>query len=237
MPSENEIRDINLFGDIKSIKQMAFDAAHPIGETYVQYPQQDDPMTIYNKNGVTSVWEEQLQYNGAFFRSGNALSTVWKVDDEDGYYTINGDVVTPVKVVADNGGTITIGSATASAPRTIDGKTYKEYSVNGYSNAAAGYINKTNLLSIQEDTIKETEINVSGARHRHSIPYYTQNGSGEGAPTTEHNTKNASVMGRWNSDYTPSDSSGVLTMSGTIGAGNTETRPENYTFKIWKRIA
>lgn len=32
-------------------------------------------------------------------------------------------------------------------------------------------------------------------------------------------------------------SSGSLSMSGTIGSGNTETRPGNYTVKIWKRTA
>ncbi len=32
-------------------------------------------------------------------------------------------------------------------------------------------------------------------------------------------------------------SSGDLSMSGTIGNGNTETRPDNYTIKVWKRTA
>lgn len=53
--------------------QAAFNAAHPVGSTYTQFPQQDPPATIFNKNGVTSTWEV-INYNGAFFRAqgGNA---------------------------------------------------------------------------------------------------------------------------------------------------------------------
>ena len=258
MAAENEVRDISLFGNLINLKQDLFDAIHPIGETYTQYPQQDDPMTIYNKNGIQSVWEEQLQYNGAFFRSSNALSTVWKVDDEDGYYTINGDTVTPVKVVADNGGTITIGSATANPSRTIDGKTYKEYSVSGYSTAAAGYINKTNGLSIQGS---------QNLKHGHSVSVNDNNFN-----TGEMSGDTYAWFGMWDSrwsswkfggriSYDWNGSAGqlidttettsitrfVINMSHSHNAnhghsvnqydnGGDESRPNNYTYRIWKRI-
>lgn len=68
MPANNEIRNINLFGNMLSLKQDIFDAVHPIGETYTQYPQQDPPATVYNKNGITSEWEP-ISYDGAFFRA------------------------------------------------------------------------------------------------------------------------------------------------------------------------
>ena len=62
--------------------QAAFNAAHPVGETYTQYPQMDDPETLYNKNGVTSKWEV-VDYKGAFFRAqgGNAdtFKSKWDV--------------------------------------------------------------------------------------------------------------------------------------------------------------
>ena len=150
-PQRIDIANIELFGkQISTLKQDFFDAIHPIGEVYTQYPQQDDPMTLYNKNGIQSVWEEQLQYNGAFFRSSNALTIVWKVDGESNYYTIdNTNKVTPVKVKADNGGTVNISNTSAGHTKTIGGKTYKDYAVTGYSTAAASYINKTSGLSIQ----------------------------------------------------------------------------------------
>ena len=48
--------------------QDAFNAAHPVGDTYTQYPQQADPHALYNKNGVTSTWTV-VNYSGAFFRA------------------------------------------------------------------------------------------------------------------------------------------------------------------------
>jgi len=55
--------------------QEIFDIIHPVGEVYVQYPQQDPPATIYNQNGITSTWTV-IDYNGAFFRAqgGNAIA-------------------------------------------------------------------------------------------------------------------------------------------------------------------
>lgn len=54
-------------------RQSAFDAAHPVGSTYVQFPQQDSPETVFNNNGVISTWQV-IDYGGAFFRAqgGNA---------------------------------------------------------------------------------------------------------------------------------------------------------------------
>ena len=55
--------------------QDIFDVSHPVGEVYVQFPQQDAPATLYNQNGITSTWIE-LDYGGKFFRAsgGNALT-------------------------------------------------------------------------------------------------------------------------------------------------------------------
>ena len=48
--------------------QAVFDAVRPVGSTYVQYPQQDDPNALFNKNGVSSTWAV-INYDGAFFRA------------------------------------------------------------------------------------------------------------------------------------------------------------------------
>ena len=260
MSAENEIRDINLFGDIKRIKQDLFDAVHPIGEIYVQYPQQDDPMTIYNKNGVTSVWEEQLQYNGAFFRSSNAVSTIWGCDDlPDEYFLIDGsNNITPARVVAENGGGVSIGAATGNT-RTIDEKVYKEYSVTGYSTAAAGYINKTNVLSIQEQRTAKNGLTLrnqnsdsatqnktsSDGEHRHDVLIYT------GDSGSISNIYPGSMLASNKGNTNPKEYRDYYFYEGSFGPilknggshshsiylrGDAETRPINYTFVIWKRI-
>ncbi len=77
--------DVGSFFDLvlEAIAQRAFDAAHPIGEQYVQFPSMPDmddvqrntvePMTLYNVNGITSTWVE-LNFDGAFFRANGGLS-------------------------------------------------------------------------------------------------------------------------------------------------------------------
>ena len=52
-----------------STRQMIFDTAHPIGDKYIQYPYEDDPNTLYNKNGVVSEWQDiSYHYAGLFMR-------------------------------------------------------------------------------------------------------------------------------------------------------------------------
>ena len=91
MPEKVNLDNIELFNDkLINLKQDFFDAIHPIGETYTQYPQQDDPNTLYNRNGVTCQWEK-INYGGAFFRAegGNANPYITKTD----VLSIQGDLV------------------------------------------------------------------------------------------------------------------------------------------------
>ena len=77
------ITDVNCFVDscnfpqsfVDDKKQVFFDASHPIGCTYVQYPGELEPSDVYNKNGILSEWIE-VDFDGAFFRSeGSNAST------------------------------------------------------------------------------------------------------------------------------------------------------------------
>ena len=244
MSAENEIRNIKLFEEeIRNIKQMAFDAAHPVNETYTQYPQQDDPMTLYNKDGVTSVWEIQAQYSGAFFRSSNAPTSVYKADDEDQYYTqdsVTGGLV-PTNVAANGGPTIS--PTPSGTPIVIEGKTYKSYAVTASSRNAADYIIKTNSLVLQESANKEHKHNIKHAHgitdpgHAHSI-----------LCTREHAGANwsdyMSNANRMSSDYsyrgaTNSVGTGISINNYTgdsANSGGAESRPNNFTSIIWKRI-
>lgn len=53
--------------------QQAFDKARPIGSTYTQFPNTDDPNTLFNDGDITSTWAE-LNFNGAFFRATGGTS-------------------------------------------------------------------------------------------------------------------------------------------------------------------
>lgn len=70
-PSDNA--DIANKGWVNSLRQSFFDAAHPVGDIFIQYPSKGDfvtktPAQLYNVNGITSTWVE-LNYGGVFFRS------------------------------------------------------------------------------------------------------------------------------------------------------------------------
>lgn len=74
LETEDKTNAVAAINELVSImKQTAFDAAHPVGDVYVQFPQQSEPTTLYNVDGITSTWEE-LEYNGAFFRSSGGLA-------------------------------------------------------------------------------------------------------------------------------------------------------------------
>ena len=54
-----------------NIQEIAFNAAHPVGEIYVQYPGKKDPQTLYGRGTWTNISSE---FAGLFFRAegGNA---------------------------------------------------------------------------------------------------------------------------------------------------------------------
>ena len=59
-----------------STRQMVFDTAHPIGDKYIQYPYEDDPNTLYNKNGVVSEWQDiSNHFSGLFMRFAGTNAT------------------------------------------------------------------------------------------------------------------------------------------------------------------
>lgn len=75
-PSDD--KDIANKGWVNSLRQSFFDAAHPVGDIFIQYPSKGDfvtktPEQLYNVNGITSTWAE-VDYGGAFFRSNGGNS-------------------------------------------------------------------------------------------------------------------------------------------------------------------
>lgn len=54
-----------------NIQEIAFNAAHPVGEIYIQYPGKKDPQTLYGRG----IWtNKSSEFAGLFFRAegGNA---------------------------------------------------------------------------------------------------------------------------------------------------------------------
>ena len=260
MSAENEIRNIKLFEEeIRNIKQMAFDAAHPVGETYTQYPQQDDPMTLYNKNGVTSVWQQQTQYSGAFFRSSNAPTAVYKNDDETDYYIQDSVTGELVAIQASSNGGPTIADTPSGESIWYKGKEYKRYIVTASTRYANDYIDKTNSLSIQgsqnishyhrTNAFHRHYVNVSGGNHQHS---FTLTATCEGYTYAYIGSSSAYTSGytSWSGDLSLSgwdnntiyNSGGSQVSSGATwniqsdSRGGDEARPNNYTVIVWKRI-
>ena len=182
------LENIELFGnslgvDNESVLQNIFDVIHPVGEIYVQYPQQSSPIELYNNSKIKSVWEEQLQYDSAFFRANKGTGDgtyIYKVSNETQYYAadINGNPTIPVKAIADNGGTITLSQEGAS--KIYDGKTYLSYKINGANNSAAGYINETNGLSKQDNQNKYHRHSGSGTTTNESRGHVHYLSSGDG---------------------------------------------------------
>ena len=260
-------------GEGKSFLQNIFDVIHPIGETYIQYPAQKTPQEIYNKKDgdriiIDSVWEEQLQYNSAFFRSEHPNTYAYKAAGEEQYYDIdNNNNLTPIKVTGNNDIAVA-GSPTSGQQKIVDGKTYQAYAITGINTSSNPYIIETNGLSKQEQSIQS---------HKHSNtvsvttqptfktedtnktftywsrPLYDQ--PADGAPTGIDGVTpvrgsgdsrtlegNGSVKGSYR--YTPNLSHGHTVTRTTnvaisitnVNEGSTETKPINYTIRIWKRI-
>lgn len=63
------------------IQEIAFNAAHPIGEIYIQFPGKPDPQTLYGRGSWDNISNE---FAGLFFRAeGGNASEFQEVIDED----------------------------------------------------------------------------------------------------------------------------------------------------------
>lgn len=202
----DDIRQLIVGNDNLNLKQIFFDASHPVDSTYVQYPQQKSPEDVFNKDGVTSTWQV-INYSGAFFRAegGNAATFIKETDS----------------LIKQSEGT----------------------KVNGLSLSKSGGAYKTGSCYGNSQTIS-----LSGGNHSHSSPAWKWGNHG-GDGTTYVRTTASQEGGNW-----VTGDSGNLSMSGTmtpsitdnIGvtdnisysiSGDSETRPSNFTVRIWKRIS
>ena len=195
-----------------STRQMIFDTAHPIGDKYIQYPYEDDPNTLYNKNGVVSEWQDiSYHYAGLFMRfAGGEAEQFEKI--------VNGTISgTTLLAETENHGITT-------ASIIINPNTWEQHGVidvNG-QNVILDYSfrdeqNITSVLVVQADTFQG---------HSHIVPNIqaTQCG-GNDYPGGSGNTPNT----RTTTDIVFYGHNGVPRVAN-------ETRSKNITVRLWKRI-
>lgn len=289
------LENVELFGDSlgvgtypddksKSILQNIFDAIHPIGEIYIQYPAQKSPQEVYNKKDddriiIDSVWEEQLYYNSAFFRSEHLVGNyIYKVNGETQYYIIdNLNNLTPINIQGNNNITIA-GSPTVGQQKVIGDKTYQAYIVSNVNSSSNNYIEEGNSLSIQSNTIKQHKHNNTLSITQQPMFGFQNQSAGSVSIMGRHGNNWASfgtdigsciidVEAQGQISYSIDSSGGYqhagqsrtestkyktytsththtlsytnsgLSITNKNDTNNQESRPDNYTFRIWKRIA
>lgn len=219
---------------VSASASVQFDIAYPIGVTYTQYPGQKSPNELW---GQFSTWEE-LNYGGAFFRSeGGSADTFEK----------------SLAISSMNGTTIVFQFSHGLAVGSViyDSENNEGRIVTDVTNSTTIVINEafssssitSVLVSQNQATAKnglsasfsgtEGTVSVSGGNHRHSISGH-MSGMGGGSVSTH-------VSGRiMYTEYSGNLSmSGSFTPSGsvTVSSSDKETRPNNFTMKIWLRTA
>ena len=214
MPEKVNLDNIELFNDkLINLKQDFFDAIHPIGETYTQYPQQDDPNMLYNRNGVTCQWEK-INYGGAFFRAegGNANPYITKTD----VLSIQG-----YQNAYHNHGYTPSGSVSSS----FSGSRDTTDSGGSHSHIVDGTADR---LCWGEGRIGLAGMAPSGV----NVDLYNVNVTG-GTSTDGSHTHGYTPSGSVSSSF----SGDTCTTACNGNSSNHEARPSNYTYVIWKRVS
>lgn len=220
---------------VSASASIQFDIAWPIGVTYTQYPGQKDPNELW---GQYSTWEE-LNYGGAFFRAkgGNAsafeeIKTVSAISGTTITINSHGLTVGSVLYDKDNNEARVVTSITNSNKVVVDAAFSSSSLTTVYATQNQG--TAKNGLSASFSGSAGT-VSVSGGNHTHQMPHATNSGGSTG------------YMGGsspdWRDVYV--SYSGNLSMSGTftpsgsvsVSSSNSETRPVNFTMKVWVRTA
>lgn len=219
-----------------STRQMIFDTAHPIGDKYIQYPYEDDPNTLYNKNGVVSEWQDiSYHYSGLFMRFAGINATPFEK-------TLNATV---------SGTTVTF-ETTSHGVHTnniiINPNTWEQRYVTAVDganvtieSAFSNSQNITKVLIVQADTIQGHKHNDSG--HDHNLltsakdgptKVWTLNFFERGTPfnndASVHGAKAAMNYANIGLPTKYSDNYGTPRVE-------VETRTRNMTVRLWKRIS
>ena len=258
-----ELFGVNLGVDEKNPKliQDIFNILHPIDEVIIQYPNQKSPVELFNNGIIYSVWEEQLQYNSAFFRSDKPPIELWTNDGGIHFYR----------------------GANKNYPVSINGLT------NGYSTGATEYNDEEDIIYTKwrgwtvgngNNFNDSLQINQNKSHKHENTVSITQQAAFQIANSytaitvvtrrspswsytvwlealnnigsiDEGDFNSSNTCWKWGQestyryDYECShrhiiDNSKTKSLNisiNNINDGGDEGRPDNYTFRIWKRIA
>lgn len=183
-------------------------SAPAVGKKIEQYPQEKAPGTIY----PCTEWQE-INYNGAFFRSagGNAAAFV-----EHGNTLPSPQSQGTAQYTVSDADNISF-TGVASEVSTVDPSWDIEYSGDNHSHTYYSKYAKTGS-SIATRHVLYVDAKSDAKNTNYNI-------------TTDEET--TSISGTITGDHTH-----TFTPSGTITAPDgSETRPKNFTMKVWERIA
>lgn len=205
-----------------STRQMIFDTAHPIGDKYIQYPYEDDPNTLYNKNGIVSEWQDiSYQFAGLSIRfAGTNAETFEKTLNA----TASGTTVTFE--------TTSHGVTTGSL--IVDPNTWEQRGVTAVSGAnvtiESAFSNSQNIakvLILQNDAFQ-------GHYHGYNKTSYWD------SQTITSGNKGAMLWGQMSNAQENISNAYTREYHNDEFHGNprveSETRGKNTTVRLWKRI-
>ena len=215
------LENINLFGNSLEI----FNIMYPIGYVYPQYPKQKSPNELW---GDISTWEE-IDYGGAFFRAAGGNSDTF--DEEKEVTSVVGTALTiPNHNAKENSIIYDFEHNESRIITAVDDEN------NVTINLPFTSTNITFVLITQNQGTAVNGLSVDGGGHDHNVS------------TSSNQTFCLHAGGVWslgsygvaeiNPDYTVY-STGSTTTQGEHTHdifGDIETRPTDFTMKLWRRI-
>lgn len=196
-----------------------------VGDIHEQKPQTESPFDIF----PCSDWVELISHNGAFYRSANAPTTLYTVDESKWF--ADSELTHPIEwsgimVKNETSGEYEAGTVTDTGNTITNsrGETVKIYTGSWTSGKAAAFIDKSGVLIAQDESLP----NITGKFQATDL----RGGDGCFYQLTEMTDGTHDSDGSF-SRYMAFDAS----RSNPIYGKSNHVTPTNYTIKVWKRTA
>lgn len=219
---------------VSASASVQFDLAWPVGSVYTQYPGQKSPNELWSQY---STWEE-LDYGGTFFRaSGGNADTFEKtlvVNSINGttvtFNTAHGLVVGQIIYEPINNESRKVATVPNTTSVTVD---------TAFSDSTITYVLVSQFQATAKNGLKlnskadMTGTNNSTAGHTHPLRVGKSGGTGTSASTAFITDSSVDFYGNMDgNNYAASSAAAVY-----LGSNDAETRPNNFTYKLWVRTA